>query len=154
MTGALRCEKRSGPSSSQSFPVLLMSVEGPSALRRAAAESVGRTCCGEWRRIRFHRWTCVAVRVSHDCARDGPFSGSDDDGTWDFLATHACSWVAPLLRTKTEISAATELPRNFAPAHHAHYLATDLAFNDWAPRDEAEAPSIVDHGKAAAGELR
>src|SRR5215470_7029872 len=49
---------------------------------------------------------------------------------------------------------APELPRDVVTAHHAEHFAADLSLDNGPPGDEAEVEPVVDHGEAAAGELR
>jgi hypothetical protein len=92
----------------------------------------------------------------------GRWSGIDDS-MGRYLNTSSCAvhfeqsgakcLVQKLLRSKSETSDAVELPGNFTRAHYTHHLTTNLAFDGRAPRHEAQAQPVVDHGKAATREL-
>jgi hypothetical protein len=58
------------------------------------------------------------------------------------------------LQANPERSGATEMPGDAIAVHHADYLTANLALDHRPPRDHADADPTVDHGKAAARELR
>jgi hypothetical protein len=45
------------------------------------------------------------------------------------------------------------LPGDVGATYNTENLSADLLLDDWPPRHEAEAKSVVDHGKTPAGEL-
>src|SRR5215831_17683581 len=77
--------------------------------------------------------------------------------SWRKLTPHhpRIGWsTEALLPINAESSGATDLPGDVAAAHDAHHLAADLPLDHRPPWDQAEAEPVIDHGKAAAGELR
>jgi hypothetical protein len=139
------------------FSMMNAAYQGSRTQCPLASDSVSGMDCGGY----SNRLRCGLVDAIEQCTpgaakRRGDLASNDSTcaGMRILHRWGALRAAASALRTKAETSSAAELPRHLAGAHHAHHLTTNLVLDDRAPRDEAQAQPIVDHGKAAAGELR
>ena len=79
----------------------------------------------------------------------GPTGVHSSSRRWSSLRRYAVGVVTFQCRALER----PELPGDVVAAQHAKYFAADLPLDHRAPRDEAEAEAVIDHGKAAARKL-